>query len=54
MDGRRKLIIFSEVYKKFIVTVLELSYLFYGELFHETIIFAMGTPGFHGTPFEKH
>jgi len=51
---RQKWIIFSEVYKKFIATVLKLLCLFCNGLFYKTIIFATGTQGFHGTPFWKH
>ena len=49
----QKWIIFSEVCKKFIVTVLKLLCLFCNGLFHETIIFATGTQGFRRTPFGK-
>lgn len=51
---RQKWIIFSEVCKKFIVTVLTLSCLFCNGLFHETVIFVTGIQGFHGTPSGKH
>jgi hypothetical protein len=54
MDGQTKMNLFSEVGKKFIVTVLKLSCLFCNALFHEIIIFIMGTQGFCETPFGKH